>query len=245
MSQPTQLSSSYSRAHFCVKCACVHMDLTLTSWVPHSLLPHPPANSTGSGLCSDQCQAVCVAWPAPHSVSGASEGPSLYPVYYKASQWHNREKKKLQTELFVCFPFWTWTWNVLSIKNDSFSSLMSITLSGCTLYTCVMHNLDKKATQRAFINTCFFQGLIPFSGQPLDTLVVQKMKSMLALFVRVLCPHTHIFQKLFINKPCEKPFIPDRNSTWQQWIPSSAGIQVTCTYSTHHIKRRETDSELV
>lgn len=226
------------------------MDLTLTSWVPHSLLPHPPANSTGSGLCSDQCQAVCVGRPAPHSVSGASEGPSLYPVYYKASQWHNREKKKLQTQLFVCFPFWTWTWNVLSIKNDNFLRIFIINVHHFiwmhSLHMCNAQSGGKKATQRAFINTCFFQGLIPFSGQPLDTLVVQKMKSMLALFsVRVLCPHTHIFQKLFINKPCEKPFIPDRNSTWQQWIPSSAGIQVTCTYSTHHIKRRETDSELV
>lgn len=191
MSQPTLLSSSWSRAHFCVKCACVHMDLTLTSWVPHSLLPHPPANSTGSGLCSDQCQAVCVGRPAPHSVSGASEGPSLYPVYYKASQWHNRGKKKLQTQLFVCFPFWTWTWNVLSIKNDNFLRIFIINVHHFiwmhSLHMCNAQSGGKKATQRAFINTCFFQGLIPFSGQPLDTLVVQKNEKYAG---SLLCPCT-------------------------------------------------------
>lgn len=33
----------------------------------------------GSGLVLDQCQAMWVGWSAPHSVSGAREGPSLYP----------------------------------------------------------------------------------------------------------------------------------------------------------------------
>lgn len=128
-----------------------------------------------------------------------------------------------------------------------FSSLMSITLSGCIRYTCVMHNLEEKRPHRGHSSTpASFKDWFHFQDSHWTLLWCKKMKSMLALFsVRVLCPHTHIFQKLFINKPCEKPFIPDRNSTWQQWIPSSAGIQVTCTYSTHHIKRRETDSELV
>lgn len=62
------------------------MCLPSTSWVLYSLPPHPSARKRAR-VCTWSSARHCVLdGQAPRSISGAREGPSLYPVDYKASQ---------------------------------------------------------------------------------------------------------------------------------------------------------------
>lgn len=159
--------------------------------------------STPQLASSSSCQqhgVWSVLRPVPSSVCRTASttlciwcqwGSQLVPSVLQSQSVAQPGKKKLQTQLFVCFPFWTWTWNVLSIKNDNFLRIFIINVHHFiwmhSLHMCNAQSGGKKATQRAFINTCFFQGLIPFSGQPLDTLVVHKNEKYAG---SLLCPCT-------------------------------------------------------
>lgn len=67
-----------------LKCMCVSIHVRTCFWPQPAEYPTDFPFSSAcqqqwSGLCSDKCQAMWVEWSAPHSVSGAREGPSLYP----------------------------------------------------------------------------------------------------------------------------------------------------------------------